>query len=95
VFRGPGCSSVGGGFLTELGPWYPTPKGDLVRNPYAWNKFANVIYVEAPAFVGFSYSRDLDDGDVGEKCRGRDVHDKRLYMISGSVRCDSEAPFLP
>ena len=38
----------------------------MVRNPYSWNRFANVIFVEAPAFVGFSYSRDLSDGDVGE-----------------------------
>ena len=56
---------MGGGFLTELGPWYPTRDGSMIRNPYAWNRFANVIYVEAPAFVGFSYSRDLNDGDVG------------------------------
>lgn len=24
---GPGCSSLGGGFLSELGPYYPTPTG--------------------------------------------------------------------
>jgi Serine carboxypeptidase len=31
--RGPGCSSIGGGFLSELGPFYPTPDaGKLVSS---------------------------------------------------------------
>jgi hypothetical protein len=36
---GPGCSSVGGGMLSELGPFYPTPDGaHLQQNLYSWNK---------------------------------------------------------
>jgi carboxypeptidase C (cathepsin A) len=36
---GPGCSSVGGGMLSELGPFYPTLDGvHLLKNPYSWNK---------------------------------------------------------
>ena len=36
---GPGCSSLGGGLLSELGPFYPTPGGkELIPNAYAWNK---------------------------------------------------------
>ncbi|GLJ45105.1 hypothetical protein SUGI_0949530 [Cryptomeria japonica] len=54
---GPGCSSFGVGALTENGPFQP--KGDkLVRNGYSWNKEANVLYLESPAGVGFSYSSD-------------------------------------
>lgn len=35
---GPGCSSLGGGFLAELGPFYPTPGGHrLIPNKFAWN----------------------------------------------------------
>ncbi|XP_057870483.1 serine carboxypeptidase-like 45 isoform X2 [Cryptomeria japonica] len=54
---GPGCSSFGVGAFSENGPFQP--KGDkLVRNGYSWNKEANVLYLESPAGVGFSYSSD-------------------------------------
>eukprot|EP01061_Rhynchopus_euleeides_P003466 TRINITY_DN12714_c0_g1_i1.p1 TRINITY_DN12714_c0_g1~~TRINITY_DN12714_c0_g1_i1.p1 ORF type:complete len:473 (+),score=213.43 TRINITY_DN12714_c0_g1_i1:37-1455(+) len=61
---GPGSSSVMYGFWSEHGPFR------LVKNesgpggyapelyPYSWNRIANVIYVEAPAGVGFSLSAD-------------------------------------
>ena len=60
---GPGASSLIGAF-TELGQLIfnrdsaaespPT----LFRNPYAWTTLANVLYLEAPAGVGFSYCVD-------------------------------------
>uniref|UniRef100_A0A0C9S7L5 Carboxypeptidase n=1 Tax=Wollemia nobilis TaxID=56998 RepID=A0A0C9S7L5_9CONI len=54
---GPGCSSFGIGALSEHGPFQP--KGDiLITNSYSWNKEANVLYLESPAGVGFSYSSD-------------------------------------
>ncbi|XP_043691061.1 serine carboxypeptidase-like 45 isoform X3 [Telopea speciosissima] len=52
---GPGCSSIGAGAFSEHGPFRPS--GDiLVRNEYSWNKEANMLYLETPAGVGFSYS---------------------------------------
>ncbi|KAK7852572.1 serine carboxypeptidase-like 46 [Quercus suber] len=52
---GPGCSSFGAGAFLEHGPF--KVKGDnLVRNEYNWNKEANMLYLESPAGVGFSYS---------------------------------------
>ncbi|GMY19567.1 serine carboxypeptidase-like 45, partial [Fagus crenata] len=52
---GPGCSSIGAGAFCEHGPFRPS--GDiLVRNYYSWNKEANMLYLESPAGVGFSFS---------------------------------------
>lgn len=51
---GPGCSSLMGMF-SELGPFVVDEKMQVSLNPYAWNKVANVIYMEQPAGVGFSY----------------------------------------
>ncbi|KAE9590161.1 hypothetical protein Lal_00027914 [Lupinus albus] len=52
---GPGCSSVGAGAFIEHGPFKPSENG-LVKNEYSWNKEANMLYLESPAGVGFSYS---------------------------------------
>eukprot|EP01087_Luapelamoeba_hula_P011741 TRINITY_DN3232_c0_g1_i1.p1 TRINITY_DN3232_c0_g1~~TRINITY_DN3232_c0_g1_i1.p1 ORF type:complete len:485 (-),score=39.37 TRINITY_DN3232_c0_g1_i1:169-1563(-) len=55
---GPGCSSLLA-LLTENGPFRVQPDSFTIRlNPYSWNKIANVIYVEAPCGVGFSYALD-------------------------------------
>ncbi|KAI3682303.1 hypothetical protein L1987_82197 [Smallanthus sonchifolius] len=54
---GPGCSSVGEGAFVEHGPF--KPKGDvLLKNDYSWNKEANMLCLETPAGMGFSYSLD-------------------------------------
>ncbi|KAL3634765.1 hypothetical protein CASFOL_021819 [Castilleja foliolosa] len=54
---GPGCSSLGYGAFRENGPFRPTAQeGELVRNNYSWNKVANMLYLESPVGVGFSYS---------------------------------------
>lgn len=61
---GPGCSSLGGGLFSELGPFFPNPNDEgvtLVNNPYSWVNVANVIFLESPAGVGFSYSDTTSD----------------------------------
>ncbi|KAG6486299.1 hypothetical protein ZIOFF_054869 [Zingiber officinale] len=59
---GPGCSSLGYGAMEELGPFRVMSDGKtLYRNPYAWNEVANVLFLESPAGVGFSYSNTTSD----------------------------------
>ncbi|KAI1286072.1 Lysosomal protective protein [Halotydeus destructor] len=55
---GPGCSSLDG-LLTEQGPFGILRDGKTVYyNNFTWNQVANVIFLEAPAGVGFSYAVD-------------------------------------
>jgi len=59
---GPGCSSIGYGALEELGPFLVNPDGKtLSYNRNAWNQVANVLFLESPAGVGFSYSNTTSD----------------------------------
>ncbi|KAJ3697228.1 hypothetical protein LUZ61_000933 [Rhynchospora tenuis] len=69
---GPGCSSVGVGAFSENGPFRPSGN-KLVRNQYSWNKEANMLYVDSPAGVGFSYSSNSSDYEgVNDKKTARD-----------------------
>ncbi|MBN3309795.1 PPGB protein, partial [Amia calva] len=55
---GPGCSSLDG-FLSENGPFHVNDDGaTLYRNEFSWNQIANVLYLESPAGVGYSFSGD-------------------------------------
>ncbi|XP_071911058.1 serine carboxypeptidase 1-like isoform X1 [Coffea arabica] len=64
---GPGCSSIGAGAMTELGPFRVNRDGStLWLNPYAWNTVANVLFLESPAGVGFSYSNTSSDYITGD-----------------------------
>ncbi|KAJ4724618.1 Carboxypeptidase [Melia azedarach] len=74
--RGRGCSSFGYGAMTELGPFRVNSDGKtLFQNKYAWNNVANVIFLESPAGVGFSYSNTSSDYDhTGDKSTAADAY---------------------
>ncbi|KAL5705816.1 hypothetical protein ACHQM5_024061 [Ranunculus cassubicifolius] len=59
---GPGCSSFGAGALTELGPFRVKRTGKtLYMNEHSWNKKANILFIESPVGVGFSYSLNMTE----------------------------------
>ncbi|KAL3520487.1 hypothetical protein ACH5RR_018636 [Cinchona calisaya] len=65
---GPGCSSLDG-FVYEHGPFNfeaSKKQGELPSlhlNPYSWSKVSNIIYLDSPSGVGFSYP-SLATGDL-------------------------------
>jgi cathepsin A (carboxypeptidase C) len=70
---GPGCSSQAG-LLFELGPCSIANDGkNTTFNPHSWNTHANIIFLDQPVNVGYSYS---DDGSTvnNSPVAGKDVH---------------------
>ncbi|CAB3404477.1 unnamed protein product [Caenorhabditis bovis] len=56
---GPGCSSLSA-FFEEFGPVFVNYENDtLFENPYAWNHKANILFLESPIGVGFSYDTNV------------------------------------
>jgi cathepsin A (carboxypeptidase C) len=66
---GPGCSSLTGLFM-ELGPCRVDQGGSgTTNNKFAWNERANVIFLDQPVSVGFSYTEGKstnNSNDAGE-----------------------------
>ncbi|KAK4754570.1 hypothetical protein SAY87_002674 [Trapa incisa] len=73
---GPGCSSVAYGAAEEIGPFRIRPDGRaLYLNPYAWNNLANILFLESPAGVGFSYTNTTTDlYTAGDKRTAEDAY---------------------
>ncbi|XP_066399568.1 serine carboxypeptidase 1-like [Miscanthus floridulus] len=69
--------------MTELGPFRVNPDGKtLSRNKHAWNNVANVIFLESPAGVGFSYSNTSSDYDKsGDKRTAVDSYTFLLHWL--------------
>nr|GMD87798.1 serine carboxypeptidase II-2 [Ipomoea batatas] len=64
---GPGCSSIAFGLGEEVGPFHVEKDGKtLYWNPYSWNldfcsAAANLLFVDSPVGVGYSYSNTSSD----------------------------------
>ncbi|KAJ0266132.1 hypothetical protein HA466_0001780 [Hirschfeldia incana] len=71
---GPGCSAIATGAAQELGPFLVHTKGgNLTFNEFSWNKEANILFLEAPVGVGFSYSNNSTDlQNLGDQVTARD-----------------------
>jgi len=65
---GPGSSSILG-MLQEMGPLLMNETGGLMHNPYAWTKLANLVVLESPTGVGYSYCSTQKAGGV---CKNTD-----------------------
>ncbi|EPS67442.1 hypothetical protein M569_07330, partial [Genlisea aurea] len=73
---GPGCSSIGYGEAEELGPFFPQPDiPSLKLNSHSWNNVANLLFLESPIGVGFSYSNTSSDYNLlGDKSTADDTY---------------------
>ncbi|KAF9269332.1 carboxypeptidase C [Marasmius fiardii PR-910] len=70
---GPGCSSSAG-LLLELGPCNIDNEGrNTTYNPHSWNRHANIIFLDQPVQVGYSYDEDGDTVTTSPVA-GQDVH---------------------
>ncbi|KAK7354263.1 hypothetical protein VNO80_19722 [Phaseolus coccineus] len=77
---GPGCSSIALGQSEEIGPFHINSDGETLHpNPYSWNRVANIIFLETPVGVGFSYSNNgsdlLNNGD------NRTAKDNLVFLL--------------
>ncbi|XP_039165177.1 serine carboxypeptidase-like 20 [Eucalyptus grandis] len=76
---GPGCSSFYG-FVFEHGPFnFQAGKSNgslpiLQLNPFSWSKVSNIIYLESPCGVGFSYSNNPRNYATGDLQTASDTH---------------------
>jgi len=68
---GPGCSGLLG-FFTEQGPFQPNADMSLSFNEFAWNQVANMVFIESPCGVGFSYSDNSADYEADDASTAAD-----------------------
>ncbi|XP_027346904.1 serine carboxypeptidase-like 31 [Abrus precatorius] len=73
---GPGCSSVGYGATQEIGPFLVDTDGQGLKfNNFSWNREANMLFLESPVGVGFSYSNVTSDYEqLGDDFTANDAY---------------------
>jgi cathepsin A (carboxypeptidase C) len=83
---GPGCSSLLG-LLQENGPCLINDDGQSTRlNPYSWTEEAHVLYLDQPAFAGYSYGDGYDDSE--DETDSEMVAEDAYYFLQSFFRSD-------
>lgn len=92
---GPGCSSLDG-FFYEHGPLHFANGAEqvdgvpqLIVNPYRWSQIATMVFVEAPAGVGFSYSNDANDYNTNDTQTAEDNYAMIQQFLSSYPEYDT------
>ena len=75
---GPGCSGMLA-LLNENGPCTIDSHLNEVNNPWSWTSSANVLWIDQPTGVGFSYG---DSGDYDHDEKG--VREDMYHFLGGS-----------
>ncbi|VFR01706.1 unnamed protein product [Cuscuta campestris] len=88
---GPGSSSLGYGSFLQIGPFKVHSDGKtLYKNDYSWNKVANVLFLESPAGVGFSYSNTTSDYNTTDD--KRTTADAYSFLVNWLQRFPQQEP---
>ena len=74
-----------GGMMTENGPLYidGSDHTKLYYNNNTWTKQVNMLWLEAPAGVGFSYSRTPSDYNTNDTVTADDNFQALLLFFKG------------
>ncbi|KAF1823079.1 putative carboxypeptidase 2, partial [Dissoconium aciculare CBS 342.82] len=86
ISGGPGDSSMAELF-TEHGPCRVRPDEELHYNPFSWNNYSNVIYIDQPLHVGFSYT-NLVPGYLGYD---EENEDDNIIELGPNESCPKDA----
>ncbi|XP_062180727.1 serine carboxypeptidase 2-like [Phragmites australis] len=82
---GPGCSSIAYGASEELGAFRIRPGGaSLFLNKQRWNRVANILFLDSPAGVGFSYTNTTSD--LYNSGDNRTAHESYTFLVKWFAR---------
>lgn len=66
----------------DIGPFKISPDGStLLLREYRWTRLANMLYIESPVGVGFSYS-DSKNYSHSDESSAQDNYDAMQYFFS-------------
>ena len=79
---GPGCSSMEGAFM-ENGPFvFSETNNSMYANPNSWNRIANMLYIEAPAGVGYSVLGNPSNNNTDDNITAADNLNALVYFFN-------------